>query len=249
MIARKKAAAEGRVRSFSPDECKALGLEFPSEWSEAGGAKAESSKASKASAGLDALDLPPEATPIELEPERVDPPPPAEVAPDPLPSAEPVEVAPPAVVSDAPADPDASSATPAGPPGSPAAALAALPPSVLTSLLATACTRAWCGGVLFASTPRGCKPIPLTEAEVAEIDRAMRMVLDRYLPALPTDHPELFALLLATALPIFDRRVVRAHLHERIELEGDDDDDDGDEQPTPPPTPPRPARPSNAFTM
>ena len=181
LIARKAATAEGRLRSFSPDECKALGLEFPSEWSEDGGAKAEATNAKAAAKGLDDVDLPPEAAPVELEPERVEPPPPPEVAPDPEVAGEPVEVAPPAAPAAAPEDPEGASPVS----GDPMATMRGLPPQVLTSLVATGAVRGWCALVVWASTPKGCKPIPLTPEETAEIDGAMRAVLAVY--ARPSD--------------------------------------------------------------
>lgn len=246
-------AAKARKRCFSPEESIRLGVDFGTEWTEEGAARAAELATKEATRGLDDVDLAPESEPADATEEEgpTEDAAPAPEAPRPTPDA-PAPAAPtPAAAPSGPVeeklpepapDPDAPTEGAANP----AASLAALPPDVLVNLLNTVCGKAWGRLVVWAGTPSGMKPIPLAPEEQTAIDDAMRAVLARYLPAMPTNHPELWALALASAMPVVVRRFVLEH--EPLPPDPDDDADELDDAPSaaPPRAPRVPAPPPPA---
>lgn len=250
-------AASSRKRSFSPEECERLGVKFPTEWTAEGAAKAAEETSAEATQGLDDVDLAPESAPAEEIPEgpaeesAAEPPRPTPDEPAPKAAAAPA--APTGPVEERAPEPEPA---PEQATADPAAQLAALPPDVLVNLLNTVAGKAWGRLVVWAGTPGGMKPIPLSPDEQRAIDDAMRAVLARYLPALPTNHPELWALAMATAMPVVVRRLVLEH-----EPLPDDDFGDEDDEPevsedtarrivdrrAPAPPPPPPAARRSVF--
>lgn len=264
----KKAIALGRTRILSPDEASVLGLPFGTVWSEELAQKArglqaatggnegppETAAASKTekgrpplddgsaaansqeSTGLDKSDLPAEPEPQdpeeELPPTRDDHPklppgdPPAPT-PDPQPPGAPVEEEPP------PSAPTPEPAQPAVEPAAPAG------PDPLTLYVANTIAGLHGGLIVLAGTWGGREPIPFSEEDQAQATQLWAGALVRYLPAMQTNHPELFMLALMTASGIGARlQTPPLEQPHHDELEGPEPaefDDDGNDEPEPPP--------------
>lgn len=231
-----KKRAEGRVRILSPAEAESAGVEYGTAWTAELAEGAAARVAEVATAGMDEDDLPPAPEPAELDedgPRELETPTP-EPSPDPsspLPSAAP-DASEPRGPEEMPPPPPPPPMDDDGPP----------PPAVDTSvfamLLGDVATAAYGSLLVRVATPKGHKPNPLADHERTQLRTALVACLDRYLPDVPTAHPELWSLAMVSAVVVATHRMAP---HEPLET---DAADGGTERPAAPDAEPSPPAPS-----
>lgn len=211
-----EAATVGRVRVLSPQEAKAAGVEYGTVYDPALVARGVERTAAAATVEVDDDDLPPAPEPIEAPgPVEAAPPATAEPAAETPAAAPETSAAPPAPPELPPeparTEPVEETPPPPAPPPEETPPVPAVDLATLVPMLAGAAVEAWGALLVRVGTPKGCKPHPLTDKERAELNRSFGALVARYLPAVETNHGEIFAFLGASAGVVLMHRFALPH--------------------------------------